>query len=312
MEIVWVSSVPASALYAASAMLRGRTLVEPDLAAALRPAVTALADSLTEHGSAAECVLRQLVPLAASYPSSLPLAEAVLGNAVGKEPADDGARKLAEAITKLLAALAAARPRLAEELPLRVEPLRSQWEARGPGLLAGVRRLTAGDLLVPAAGLTLVQPILAGGGESHPEYDCVTFEAVLANPIARLPEVLRLGWLLAQLNFDLPAYGEGVGRERLQFAARLALVPVVLAAAEDVELAHSDAEHLRLALSEWLSCPELCPTLTAWWETYRETRPAWPVGLTALAAMLAGAKVGRRKSEVGSPEPKTGLQSPTE
>ena len=65
---------------------------------------------------------------------------------------------MATAAVELTAAFVGVKPRVADELPLRVDPLRSQWEARGPGLLAAMRRLSTADLLVPAAGLVLVHP----------------------------------------------------------------------------------------------------------------------------------------------------------
>ena len=129
---------------------------------------------------------------------------------------------MAQAAVELIAAFETTRPRAAEELPLRIDPLRSQWEARGPGLLAAMRRLSADDLLVPAASLMLVQPVLGGGGLAHPSSNGVTFEGLLANPLPQLPEVLRLGWLLGQLNFDLPAYEELLGRTRLDVVGPLA------------------------------------------------------------------------------------------
>ena len=286
MELQWISSVPASALYAALALVRRRSLVDSDLAAALRPAVAALESELTLYGYPSETLLWQWIPLAASFDGDPELAKVALNKAVGRNHPACCAPVAAEAVVRLQAALLAARPRIAEELPLRMEPLRNQWEARGPGLLAGMRRLTGDDLLVPAASLVLVQPVLGGGGEPHPTYNRVTFEAVLANPIACLPEVLRLGWLLAQLNFDLPVYEDRLGRKRMEFVGPLALIPVVLAAAEDIELARCDAEHLRLALTTWLDRPDVFDTLAAWWETYRESRPSWIVGLAALGEML--------------------------
>src|SRR5690606_23019649 len=93
-----------------------------------------------------------------------------------------------------------------EELELRSAPLREQWEARGGGLLATLARLTTAGLVPEMADVILVHPVLGGGGAAHWQYNSVQFEAVLANPLAELPEVLRLGWLLAQLNFDLPLY----------------------------------------------------------------------------------------------------------
>jgi hypothetical protein len=292
MEVEWFSSVPVSAFYAALVLLRGRTFVEPAIESALMPIARRLQTELSACGYRAEPVLWHMMALADHCDSDADLAQAALSKTVGREHNPNCRALVSTAAGELLVALQRARPRAAEELPLRVDPLRSQWEARGPGLLAGMRRLSSDDLLVPAASLTLVQPVLGGGGVAHPPYNCVTFEGLLANPIAQLPEVLRLGWLLGQLNFDLPALSEPLGSERLSVVGPLALVPVVLAAAEDIELAQYDPPHLRLALDSWLGASAAASALGIWWETYQATRPAWPVALVALDALL--------KQEVGA------------
>ena len=178
-------------------------------------------------------------------------------------------------------------PRLADELPLRRDPLRGQWEARGPGLLFGVRRLTSVDWLVPAATIVLVPPLLGGAGEAHPTYNAVTFEAVLANPIAQLPEVLRLGWLLAQLNPVLAADTAGSATSGWRRAAPGALLAVVLSAAEDVELARADRAHFDLAAAEWLNGAASADTVWRWWQSYSQRRPGWPAGLEELDRLLS-------------------------
>ena len=98
--------------------------------------------------------------------------------------------------------------------------------------------------------------------------------------------MLRLGWLLGQLNFDLAALAEPLGAKRLEAVGPLALIPIVLAAAEDIELARYDQQHLRLALELWSGSPAAADVLNTWWETYQASRPSWPAALAALGAML--------------------------
>ncbi len=287
MEIDWSTSVPASALHAALALLEGRTLVEPTIAEALQPALDGWQAELATAGAPASDVLRELIPLS-SADADLALAtstalDKILGRRRDRQP--DPA--IAGAAEELVTVLIAVRPRLADELPLRIEPLRNQWEARGPGLLAAVRRLAAAELLVPAAEVVLVHPVLGGGGRAHAAGNRVTFEGLLANPLPRLPEVLRLGWLLAQLNFDLPALSEPLERSQIAAVGPLALIPLVLAAGDDVELARSDDESLRLALDAWTGSAAAAEPLTDWWETYRTTRPSWPAALAALSTLLS-------------------------
>jgi hypothetical protein len=136
----------------------------------------------------------------------------------------------------------------------------------------------------------LVQPVLGGGGEAHLCYNSLRIEAVLANPHPELPEVIRLGWMLGQLNLDLPIYSDAVHSERLPQVARMAMLPVTLKAAEHVELARCDRNTVEFALDAWrIATPlgiDAVNVVWTWWETYLETRPPWHVAMTALDRML--------------------------
>ena len=146
--------------------------------------------------------------------------------------------------------------------------------------------LTEEALLVESCPVLLVHPARGGGGAAHLPYNSVRIEAVLANPHAELPEVLRLAWLIAQLNLDLPAISEAINPARLPHVARFALLPAVLAAAEIVELARLSPESLQQAITAWgLSVPsgiDAAPLVHDWWQTYQADRPPWRVALKAL------------------------------
>ncbi len=129
---------------------------------------------------------------------------------------------------------------------MRVGPLQSAWEARGPGLLAMIKRSTDADFLVESAGIVLVQPVVGGDGLAHLYTNRVHIEAVLTDIDRALPETLRLAWLLGQLNLDRPIYSDRVHGHALGEVAELALMPVVLAAAEEVELTRLSVDTLQL------------------------------------------------------------------
>ena len=169
-------------------------------------------------------------------------------------------------------------PKLLDELELRAGPLREQWEGRGPGLLAGICRLTEPGILVERADVLVVYPVAGGGGTAHREHNAVSIEAVLANPLPQLPEVARLAWLIAQLNLDLPRYTETLRGSRR--VAALATIPPTLAAAADVELVQDDRATLGLG-----ACGPggLAATMN---------RP-WPIASTA------GGKPGRNHAPAG-------------
>jgi hypothetical protein len=179
-----------------------------------------------------------------------------------------------------------------EELRLRERPLRELFEARGPGLLAAVAELTDPAVIAGNASVLTVHPVSGGGGAAHLDYNSVRIEAVLANPIPELPEVVRLGWLLAQLQQDLPAIGESIHRDRLPAVAALAMLPPVLAAAERVELARCDRQTALLAIDSWrIDTPpswsaDRAGPLWHWWESHQAAKPPWPVALAALDRMI--------------------------
>ena len=177
-------------------------------------------------------------------------------------------------------------PNLPEELELRSRPLREQWEARGPGMLRSIGCRTEEELIVEECEVSAVYPALGGGGGAHLAYNSVRIEAVLANPVAELPEVVRLGWLIAQLQLDLPGYGEEIHPERLPHIAAYAMLPAVLAAAEEVELVRNSSQLVGPAIAAWKlpSPPDIdaASLVEQWWQTYQEARPPWRVALAAL------------------------------
>ncbi len=147
MHLNWTTSVAAGILHAARAILAGRTLVDPPLAAAIATPARKLADALAVAGFPATQFWHHLVPAVAASPS-LDFASggsqwvaAALERAGRLAPAGS-VQRLSEALVELEAAFVAARPGVAEELPLRREPLRVQWEAARPWL---ARRSASAD-----------------------------------------------------------------------------------------------------------------------------------------------------------------------
>jgi hypothetical protein len=282
----WIASTHASCLHAAASMLAGATLVEPRTAKILAGDVEQLGVELDAMGLDRKEFFRHAIPQSARYHAPQALAEVVVTKILGRPHPGAQPGGLARRLIALESAYAQAHPQAVEELELRCEPLREQWEARGPGLLATVGRLTDAELLVEQADVILVQPILGGGGAAHAPYNSVSIEAVLTNPLAELPEVARLGWLVAQLNLDLPQYQGDMHRQRAIDVGRLAMIPPVLAAAQEVELARLDDATLAQALSAWSAAPTDARTLGEWWETYQAESPPWTVAIGALDQML--------------------------
>lgn len=282
-------------------MIAGHALADRRLAQALAAPVArlqAVLDEAIDDHWRQSSLLEQLVPLSAGIDDQHQLAELVLNKTLGAgRYAPPLADELRYAQLGILRTFQQLLPDLAEQLALRGEPLKQQWEARGPGLFHRLGQLTESEMLVEESEVVLVHPVQGGGGAAHLAYNTVRIEAVLANPHPQLPEVVRLGWLLAQLQQDLPRYSEHLPRRRLPELAALALLPPVLLAAEDVELARYDEPTVKLAFEAWhLTTHEsaaLVQGLMSWWETYFTARPRWAVALGALKQMTRGLPVDR-------------------
>lgn len=106
-------------------------------------------------------------------------------------------QSLVTAFSTLFEQVSACHPRLAEELPARVRPLREQWEARAPGFLLALGEPQRENRQLPPLVLALVAPVL-GGHASMLGAHRATFEAVLYHPLPAIPEPIRIGWLVAQ------------------------------------------------------------------------------------------------------------------
>ncbi len=291
LELRWLANVAPSSLHAAEAVLRGAPLTDAGTASAIAEQAAAMGTLIESSGWDTAEFFRHAVPLSATFDQPVQWAKAVCAKLSGPGRTDDIARRLARQLDALQSAFCRQNPHAAEELALRVEPLRSQWEARGPGLIAALSRRTEPDLIVATAGIILVHPVLGGAGAAHVLYNAARIEAVLVNPVADLPEVARLAWLIAQLQLDVPRFDGGLHPRRLIELWPLAMTPAVLAAAQDVELTRFDRETLATAVSTWSSVEArpMVDTLSTWWETYESSRPPWGVAIAALDRMLLDA-----------------------
>lgn len=299
MELIWKASESASGLYAATCISGGLPVADARLAEAFVPALDFALAEFVACGVPADLLLPIMTGLAAhGVEDNRQLVELSFARLIGeKSLVPASASRLATALGGLKAAFLSAfhqtcadesRP-LVDELLLRGRPLLEQWEARGPGLLLQIVRSTEEKVAAEAAEVTLVYPLVGGNGFAHRAVNTVSFEAVLANPVERLPEVLRLAWLLSQLNLDLPMYSENIAAEHRDSVAQWAMVPPVLAAAEHVELAQLSQETVAEAIEAWRlpeASDDQAEILLHWWATYQEGSTSWAVALAALERML--------------------------
>lgn len=291
MELRWIPNIDVSAIHAAWVLSSGRSLLDSNFAEKVAGPAAELAKLASSWHASPNLFWRQLLGMAADLPVNAELVDRLYRRLAGGSPGQATASHAASVLAQCKAVFRQALPKALEELQLRVGPLQLAWEARGPGLMAMIKRSTEEGFLVESAGVVLVQPVVGGDGLAHLYCNRAHLEAVLTNVEPRLPETLRLAWMLGQLNLDRPFYSDRVHGHVLGEVAELALMPVVLAAAEEVELARLTTETLQLSLEQWTRTPtenrqQLAETLMAWWETATEGQWDWNTRLAALSQML--------------------------
>jgi hypothetical protein len=288
-EIRWKSSFSAACLHVAACWRAGFTAADAQLSEALDHPASVLVGELSRNPWAAGDVLGQLASLSAEIENNRELVTRALARL--RLTANDAAiTRVAGAIADLEAAMRRQSPELADELILRAGPICQQWEARGPGLLVDLARLTDAAVVPEFAEVVLVSPYTGGHGLAHPLQNRVTLEAMLVNPVAEIPETVRLGWLIGQLNSDLPHIADALPAGRSAAAMRMAMLAPALAAGEAVELTRCDEAMLEIALDAWRLRDGLPADagrqLWSWWETWLESRENWPIAVAALDGML--------------------------
>jgi len=290
MELKWIVSFPASCLHAAEAIAHGRLVTDTPLAEAIAEPAQTLRQAIVAAGLPRSVFWRNLTGFSVVAEGTTQLVERALTKTVGEARAAGVVAEIAAAISGLQASVRRALPTLVEDLSPRVGPMQSRWDTHGPQLLRGIARWTAADVIAERAQVIVVHPALGGGGSAHLLYNNVLVEAVGADPVAELPEVLRLAWLLSQLNLDLPRFSERIHGKRLPHVAELAMLPVTLKAAEELDLLQLIPDTVDLALNSWhvVTPPDTDPVdvLWRWWDTYLATRPRWEVAFAALDRMF--------------------------
>lgn len=292
MNLRWKASYSASCLHAAMALHEGLPAVDTELAAALAPVSEELFRCLDLCDFTSPRAYDLLVGLTGEIENNRQLVERLTKRVLGsKKVSETATTQLVGAIADLESTMLKTRPNLLEELEVRARPLREQWESRGPGLMRRVTQLTESSFLTSAAEIVLVNPLIGGHGRAHIPLNRVTFEAVLTNPHEDLPEALRLGWLLAQVNLDLPLYADLISSSSQQFQlSSLATLPLILSAAEHVEWAELNEASLARALECWhfsRELPEDTPArLLNWWDTYTSSNSSWGIAMASLIPLI--------------------------
>lgn len=295
MQLRWIPNASVSALHAADFAVRfpHQFLDQAVLGTFQQEAIELNRQIEGVAGANASSVWSTLIASAAEIESNHELATAVLRKGVG-DTSPNAVTFMSGKITEIEAAFKQLFPKFSEQILFRIRPLQEQWLGFGNGLMAHLGRLTEKEILAEEVRVIPVQPVVGGAGVAHLNANLVRIEAVLTNPMAELPEVVRLAWLVSQVHLDLPRFSETMGNAVLSKVAPLAMLPPVLAASQVLEQSRCTSEMAAMAIQHWhIPIPagsdvhdHVAPVLMDWWETYLQTRPAWHIAMQALAKML--------------------------
>lgn len=199
-------------------------------------------------------------------------------------------------------------PKLAEQLALRGRPLREQWDGFGAGLLKRIGKLTHPSFLPKSATVLLMSPYRGGDGGLDASAARIWIEAMLTNPVADLPEVLRLAWLISQVGLiEALSFGSEdshgdpwVAPSRLPRVAALAMMAMTLEAGSFLEIIPTPASAIpslfAKAAEAWRVPVDdsTLETLGNWWKQFRDLQTTPPVTFKALDRMLHPTPAAKR------------------
>ncbi|MBM4067850.1 MAG: hypothetical protein FJ271_02730 [Planctomycetes bacterium] len=244
--------------------------------------------AFAEEHVAAEVFLDHVVPLSFSTANQRELAERALVKTIGRAETGMRLNRFHGLVIDIMAAADKAVPPHAKPSP---GFLQQQWNQRGDGLLACIVNFSEPGILADEADIVRIDPDLPIVGRGYLPYNLVCIADVPGDVSAELPEVVRLAWLIALLNLDLPRYAEQVRLNPLMTVVALAMLPLALQASRLLELGGGDEATIRQAIASWLPIEDdrdrKTETLLQWWDVYQSTRPHFAAGLSALDQLLA-------------------------
>ncbi len=310
----WDVSDRLSVLHAAHCWAAGTPGIDPLLVAKIGPPLTVLSSRLVACEIDIGLFWSRLVAVAAGGASDAEACHSALESAgLGFLAVDSAAAAITSGLAETRLAYQERFPKAAGQLELRARPIREQWDAYGRGLLRRIGRQTHESYLPKSIAGVMLTPYRGGDGDSDPAQETFWLEAVLTNPVAAVPEVLRVAWLVTRVGIarqlfapaatKLAVDGDGSGSEpnaaRSALVVALAALPVTLDAAVYLEITSAaavDDTLIAAALAAWFPAglglttsdelPGLAETLAKWWQQHQQLQPPFPVSLKALDRML--------------------------
>ncbi|MFN9604369.1 MAG: hypothetical protein ACK6A7_13115 [Planctomycetota bacterium] len=298
MQVTWKPNLSTSALHVAEASWQTPDRVtDPEVLATMQPYADRLGRWVADHFPGDQQPFwSTLISTGSTIDSNRELASAVLGLHGRSDLDATQASLLAGLITDVEAAFRGLFPKYVEQSAFRFRPLQEQWLGYGRGLMTQWNRTAKRNSMIDACIVIGMQPVLGGFGKSHPDRDMVRIEAVLTNARPELPEVIRLGWLISQLNPHTEGFFEPVASESTTHLIALATLVPTLAAGQEIELTRCDVTTVSAAIEQWLPShsteretpTELASLLLEWWHSPVRVASDWAAATHILAKQLGG------------------------
>ncbi|MEZ6115295.1 MAG: hypothetical protein R3C28_01780 [Pirellulaceae bacterium] len=233
----WIPNSLATAMFAARFAVQGHDTIDPSLSPAIQPWGAKLSKQIANAQAWDDTVALAILTTDPAWLSK----QIVKQNSANILSADSN---MPDLINQLHNVVLHHFPRFENDILIRIQPMKLQWEAVGPGLVKSACRSL--KLLVPSQiKIALIWPLQGGSVTPVIGQAQLALEAVLTNSHPVIPEVLRLGWGVLQLG--LPAFAWNDHRILAQTLCALA----ILQAAEDLDLVCLEPETLAAAATTW-------------------------------------------------------------
>jgi hypothetical protein len=291
-KIQWVSHPELSAAHAAYLVATRAQCNDPKTEQALIQPVTEVNNRLFASAVDVSQFWQQyLLQIISDVPMEQACGFALLSAGANEMQVDQTTKAIVNRMADARIAFNSRYPKLAEQLDLRARPLRERWETYGPGLLNQVGKQIWGDRppeewWMPNVTALMVQPMRGGDGGCDASSSRLWLEAMLTDVDPRVPEVLRVAWLVTTMAIDNYAR-ETSGDLRLMRPWSLVSVPLVLSAASEMELVRGDVLPIGEAMKLWhFGDAQVAQTVSQWWAVQADSTAPMPARLKRLDEML--------------------------